>query len=229
MIIILAAFWAATVTIISDARNGLAVDNDTGAVTNGNLYYFSWAGFVCAVMLVVSYLRDIFGVDVAGEIKNRAARLTQWSALLAAQLVVMGSSANIFDQDCAGLQTESDTFCRRTSFGIAVGAIGTAFALVVVGMKISTSTFSFVIELAFSTLLTILNAFGVAYLTSAKGPGSALGNLYYFSWISLVVAGLLLASCFETYKNGGDPPSGSTAGVERTDSSDVPVESLDDI
>ena len=232
IIVILTAFWCATVAIVSDARNGLAVSSDGGAVTNGNLYYFSWAGFVCSVMLVVSYLRGVFGVDVAGEIRNRSARLSLWSALLAAQLVVMGASANIFDQDCSP-QTASDTFCSRTKFGISVGAVGTAFALAIVGMKIATASVSFMCESVISVILTTLNAFGVAYLTSAKGPGSALGNLYYFSWISLVCSAMLIASCFETYKNGGQ--ESHEPGTELREEGnngikpdDFAVESLDD-
>ena len=51
----------------------------------------SWAGFVTSILLVVSYLRGVFGVDVYGEVKNRAARLTLWAGFLACQLVVMGA------------------------------------------------------------------------------------------------------------------------------------------
>ena len=35
VILILGAFWAATVSVVSDARNGLAVSSSDGAVTNG--------------------------------------------------------------------------------------------------------------------------------------------------------------------------------------------------
>jgi hypothetical protein len=232
IILVLTAFWAATVSIVSDTRNGLAVDAQTGSVTNGNLYYFSWAGFVCSVMLIVSYLRGVFGVDLAGEIKNRSARLTQWSALLAAQLIVLGASANIFDSDCSPL-ANTEAFCRRTTFGIAVGAIGTAFSLAVVAMKIATSSASFMGEAIVAAILTILNGFAVGYITSTAGPGSALGNLYYFSWISLIVSAMLVASCFETYRGG---PSSHTPGTEMTgtngtdkrDANEFPVETLDD-
>ena len=86
LLVVLTGFWAGTVSIVSDARNGLAV-NASGSVESGNLYYFSWAGFVCSVMLVVSYLRGVFNVDVTSELRNRSARLTTWSALLAAQLI----------------------------------------------------------------------------------------------------------------------------------------------
>lgn len=232
IILVLTGFWAATVSIVSDASNGLAVGSgsDGVTVTNGNLYYFSWAGFVSAVMLIVSYLRDIFGLDVADELRSRSARLPQWAALLAAQLVVMGASANVFDQKCAGTQLESDTYCARTTYGIALGCIGTAFALVIVGMKITTSVASFVIETLVSVLLTIMNGFGVALLTSAQGPGKGLGNLYYFSWISLLVSFMLIASCFETYKNGGDNVANHSPGQAQNDkSNDVQVEELDQI
>ncbi|KAI2501741.1 hypothetical protein MHU86_12747 [Fragilaria crotonensis] len=232
IILILTAFWAATVSIVSDTRNGLAVDNLTGSVTNGNLYYFSWAGFVCSVMLFVSYLRAVFGVDLASEIKNRSARLTQWSALLAAQLVVLGASANIFDSDCNPLANTVE-YCQRTTFGIAAGAIGTAFSLAVVAMKIATSSASFMAEAVVAATLTVLNGFAVGFITSPAGPGSALGNLYYFSWISLIVSAMLVASCFETYRGG---PSSHTPGTEMTGTNgadrraanEFPVETLDD-
>ena len=130
LIIILTAFWAATVSIVSDARHGLAV-NTSGDVSNGNLYYFTWAGFVCAILMCVSYLRAAYGVDVVGEVRSRSARLTTWSAVLACQLIVMGSCPNIFDQDCSprffGTPPE---FCTRTKFGISIGALGVASSVV---------------------------------------------------------------------------------------------------
>ena len=129
LIFVLTLFWAATVSVISDARHGLAV-NDQGVVANGNLYYFTWAGFVCAIMMCVSYLRAAFGVDVVGEVRSRSARLTAWSALLACQLIVMGTCANIFDQDCSPRENKAEEFCARTKFGLAIGTIGVALSLV---------------------------------------------------------------------------------------------------
>lgn len=114
--------------------------------------------------------------------KNRSARLTLWAAFLAGQLVVMGASANIFDKDCSSSNVAdlSSVYCTRTKFGISVGAIGTTFALVVVGMKMMTAIAPFVVEGVLALFLCILNGFGVAFLTSAAGPGSPIGNLYYF-------------------------------------------------
>lgn len=234
LILILVAFWAAAVSVISDANNNLAVSAD-GTVINGNLYYFSWAGFVCSVMLLVSYLRAVFGVDLAGELRNRSERLTIWSALLAAQLVVMGASANIFDRYCNPNTELNDAYCGRTMFGIVLGVLGTVTSIGVVFMKIAASSVPFMVECIAAVGLAVLNAFGVAYLTSAYGPGKPLGNLYYFSWISLVSSALLVAGCFETYKSGGESAATNshsagtemTPGVNGNKSDDIPVESLD--
>lgn len=220
--ILLLAFWAATVAVVSDASNGLAVSTQ-GEIQNGNLYYFSWAGMVTAIMLSVSYLRGVFGVDVAGEMQNRSARLTTWSALLAASLIVMGACANILDQDC-NPQIQSDTYCKRTRYGIALGATATFFSLAVVALKIATTAAPFVAEGFFALILTIMYTAGVAVITSAKGPGSAIGNLYYFSWIGFVCCFLLLASCIEDYKGG----SKAADGQNGNHNGDIQVEAMDD-
>jgi len=218
--LILAAFWAATVSVVSNASNGLAVNSELdNTIVNGNLYYFSWAGFVTSIMLVVAYLRGVFGVDLAGEIKNRAARLTLWSGLLACQLVVMGASANVFDKDCA-TQIESQTYCKRTKYGIALGAIGTMLSLAVVGMKMITAIAPFVVEGVLAILLCIMNGFGVALLTSAQGPGSPIGNLYYFTWLSFLCNFVLVANVYEDYRNIGVP--------DKRDGGDVPVDTIEE-
>jgi hypothetical protein len=178
-------------------------------------------------LLVISYLRAVFGVDLAGEVKNRAARLTLWGGLLACQLVVMGASANIFDKDCANLDTSS-VFCKRTKFGIALGAIGTVLALTVVAMKMLTSIAPFVVEGALALILCIMNGFGVAFLTSAQGPGSPIGNLYYFSWLSWFSSFMLLASVYDDYTNGGAVGANDDNKEEQNGASDFPVETIED-
>jgi len=194
--LLLAAFWIATVSIITDSRYGLAVD-EKGAVKNGNLYYFSWAGFVCSILLVISYLRHVFGVDVAGEIRTRSARLTTWSAHLACSLVVMGTSANFYDNTC-GPGSDSGK-CGRAIYGIVLGALGTLFAVAVVAMKVATTKAPFLVEVGLSFLLVIMYCVGVALITSADGPGAPLGNLYYFTWLGFLTAFMMIMSCYEDF------------------------------
>jgi len=170
-----------TVAVVTDSRHGIAVD-EYGAVENGNLYYFSWAGFVTSVTLLVSYLQHVFGVDVAGEIRTRSVRLITWSAVLATSLVVMGSSANFYDTTCGsggdgdgnGGDGDEDTEgkCKRAVFGIVLGALTTLASVGVVGLKIATSKVSFLVEAAGSFFMVVLYGFGVVILTSQRGPVS---------------------------------------------------------
>jgi len=220
---VLAVMWAATVAIVSNPKHGIALDESNGII-NGNIYYFSWAGFVCSVTLLISYLRSAFHVDIAGEIKNRSARLTYWAALLASSLVVMGASASIFDEGCAN-GNETVTFCKRTKLGIGLGAAGTIMSLVIVGMKIATARAPFLIEALFSFLLLISNAVGVSFITAHQGPGAPLGNLYYFSWIAFLSTFMLTASCLEDY----NAAKAMNEQSEDVSSPEVQVEHLDNI
>lgn len=227
--VVLAAFWSATVSVVANANSGLAVDaSKENTIVNGNLYYFSWAGFVTSILLVVEYLRAVFGVDVYGEVKSRAARLTLWAGFLACQLVVVGASANILDKNCSDVNSSetyaSDSaYCKRTRFGISVGAIGTSFALAVVAMKMLTAAAPIVVEGGLSLFLCVLNGFGVAFLTSAAGPGSPIGNLYYFSWLSWFSSFMIVGSVYEDYQAITSPDT-----EERKVEGDVPLETIGD-
>lgn len=220
------AFWVSVVTIVSDSRNGLAVDTQ-GEVSNANLYYFSWAGFICSITLLVSYLRAAFNVDLPGEIRTRSARLNLWSGMLATSIVVVGSSSTIFDSIC-NLHTQG-TFCSRTVFGIALGAVSTLMSLYVVGMKIATSKAPFWVEAFLSTILFILHIFGVAFITSSYGPGAPLGNLYYFTWLSFFLSFMLVSSCFEDYQVAKTMSAHHDNQIELSNESDIhPEATLDD-
>ncbi|VEU41198.1 unnamed protein product [Pseudo-nitzschia multistriata] len=225
--VVLAAFWSATVAVVANAATGLAVDASMdNTIVNGNLYYFSWAGFVTSILLIIEYLRGVFGVDVYGTVRNRAARLTLWAGLLACQLVVLGASANIFDTDCTdfnGYAPES-AYCKRTKYGLSLGVIGTLFSLVIVAMKMLTTVAPVVVEGVLAFVLCIMNGCGVAFLTSAEGPGSPIGNLYYFSWFSWLVSFVLLASVYEDYR-GMRTPENEEVKVD----GEIPVEAIDDV
>jgi len=220
--ILLAGLWAGIVSIVSNPRHGIAIDEKNGII-NGNIYYFSWAGFVCAITLLVSYFKSAFSVDLAGEIKNRSARLSYWALYLAASLVVMGSSANIFDEDCAS-GAKGFTYCRRTKFGIAIGATGTIMSLTIVALKIATARAPFLVEALFAFVLLVTNGFGVAFVTSHLGPGAPLGNLYYFSWISFLSTFMLFASCLEDY----NAAKAINTGNEEASNPEIQIENLDD-
>jgi len=225
--LVLAAFWAATVAIVTNANNDLGVsDNATNQVQNGNLYYGSWAGFITSIILLVNYLRAAFGVDVVGEVRNRSARLSLWGGMLASALIVMGSSARIFNNDCPvtfeSPDNVTETYCKRTKFAIANGSVSVFFTLLIVGMKFFTYSAPFVMEFATAIILLIMNAFSVAFTTSAKGPGSPIGNLYYSSWICFVISAFVAADCFNNKGGGGD----ASDQQKNDQNGDIEVENL---
>mmetsp|Transcript_6168 Transcript_6168/g.9006 ORF Transcript_6168/g.9006 Transcript_6168/m.9006 type:complete len:323 (+) Transcript_6168:58-1026(+) len=212
--LLLIAFWASNVAVVTNPNNGLACEYN-GAVSNGNLYYFSWAGLFCAVILATSFIRSVHHLDLPGEMRQRATRLTLWSAMTFVSLVAMGSSAHYLDGNCRSGYYVGVTYCRRSIFGIILGVISTVLSIYVAAMKIMTRRTFFVVEAAFSALLVVTWSFAVALLTAEAGPGHALGNLYYFTWASLIVSLLLCSSLYEEYRalkpSGAETASASNA------------------
>jgi len=211
IVFILMALWSILVAIVSDTRHGLATDAN-GSISNGNLYYFSWAGLVTGVGLTTSFIRSIHGIDVVGHLKNRALRLQNWIWLGMFGLIQMGSSARIFGNHCGsdsvamGVKVGSVSFCRNCQLGVALGIITTIVSLVVVISKINITSSNrlaslFTAEMVMSGMLIGSEAVGVAFLTSQGGPGAPLNNLYYSTWGTLVMSLILVASCVEEYSS----------------------------
>mmetsp|Transcript_16360 Transcript_16360/g.35534 ORF Transcript_16360/g.35534 Transcript_16360/m.35534 type:complete len:316 (+) Transcript_16360:191-1138(+) len=195
-VLILVIFWSVTVAIVTDPLNGLAV-GESGEVVFGNLWYSSWAGFVISVMLLTSCLRTTFGVDVSGGFMARSARATHWSALFAFSVVVMGTSANIYDADCT-IEGKNEVWCKRTALAVSLGTVGTLLSMIIVGLKILTQS-PFVLEVSSSFILFVAWAIGIGFITSELGPGAPIGNLYHFSWFCFLCTFLIGSSCFEDY------------------------------
>ena len=219
LILALLALWSAVAAIVSDTRHGLATD-PSGAISNGNLYYFSWIGFGCGASLLVSYLRSVFGLDLPGELRSRSQRLQHWVLLGVLGLVQMGSSARLFDNHCGanGLgeeETGSVKFCRRCKLGIVLGVFSVISSMIISGAKLGisgnprTNQLLYSAELMGSCLLAGGQALGVAWLTSDEGPGAPIGNLFYSSWAALVVAILLVSSCVENWSEAKGLRGGS--------------------
>jgi len=196
--LLLIALWCAIVGIVSDNAYGLAVDQ-YGRVSNANLYYFSWGGFISSVVLFVNYVKSVFSLDIAGELRARSARLNLWAALMASSLVVMGSSARIFDNECTIAGTYI-RFCNIAKFGVTLGACGTVMSLSIIAIKIATSMAPFACEVVSCLILWFANVFGVSFITAEGAPGSPLGNLYYFTWSSFICSFWIASGCFKDYQ-----------------------------
>ena len=235
---ILLAFWTTIVAINTDAGDSLreiGVNDESNAVQNANLYYFSWAGFITAVILMVSFLRDATGIDMIENVQSRGQRLQYWGAFLATAIVVLGGAARTLADDCP--DDGKPGYCPKTVFAITVGTFGCFLAGLVILSKVVNYTAvagpaPFLLELGSSVFLTIMNALGVAYTTSAGGPGSQIGNLYYFSWGSFLVAAVLAAECYKEYANppaaDGGQANGHASENDGRSGDVVMVEQFDD-
>jgi len=205
---------SANVSIVSDPSNGIAVDVN-GSVFFGNLYYFTWASFLGSVMLAISFISsatmDIqddsnHGNNVVTELFQSSPRLRSWFCLMVCSIVVMGASSSIYESQCLHPEENNHSqrprvYCRRTILGISFGCISTALSLVIITLKISMRwlPFLFLIEFGGGILLFVMFGFGVAFITSDMGPGSPLGNLYYFSWLTFGLTFVIASSCYEDY------------------------------
>ena len=236
--IVLVAFWAAIVAVNTDADLDLAPPSaDSNSVQSANLYYFSWAGFVTSLILLVGFIRDSFGFDAMGTLHAQGKRMQWWAALLACSIVVMGSASQTLGLDCRGDDRQKPSgYCPKTRFAIAVGTIGSLLSLLVISSQVIKYTAGvantpFLLELGSSALLTILNALGVAFTTSASGPGAGIGNLYYFSWASFLLSAVLGVECYGEFVNPPAPNETTTMngnGNTYPDNGDVAVETFDD-
>lgn len=225
--LILIAFWASTVAVVTNPNNGLACESN-GAVSNGNLYYFTWAGLFCSVILTTSFIKSVHHLDLNGEMRDRATRLRLWSSMTFCSLVSMGSSARYFDDNCRYGAYVGPTFCRRSIFGITIGAISTILSLYVVAMKVMTRRTFFVVETVFAAGMVVVWSFGVALITAEAGPAHSLGNLYYFTWASFLVAFFLCSSLYKEYRTLKSPSNDETSPASNTERN-VDVEHVFDL
>jgi hypothetical protein len=239
VVFVLVICWSAIVAVNTDAGAGLGPAEDgVTSVQSANLYYFSWAGFVTSVVLLVSFLRDAFGVDVVGAIRGSAQRLQWWAALMASSIVVLGSAANALGSDC-GSDSQGDfsnSYCRKTKWAISAATIGMLLCMLIIYTKLmkytaSEPATSFMLELGSSFLLTVVNVFVVFFTTSADGPGKSTGNLYYFSWAMFLISVFLASQCYTEYAHptstSDESGNGTTTNGNRGDI-ELQVESFDD-
>lgn len=184
---------------MSGPDRGLAVDKD-GAVFVGNMYYFAWAGLFNGIFILSSYIESTFGINVGQTMKARSSSFTYWSALLMSSMIVMGTAADVYNRNCdVAVEDKVQPFCKRSVLAVTVGTIGVLLSLVIVIMKISLGAAPFLMEVGLAVLLFLLYIFEVAYVTDIQGPGSPLGNLYYFSWISFLLTFMVGKACYDDY------------------------------
>jgi len=214
--------------IASGPAKGLAVD-EFGAVRNGNIYYFSWVAFLNGLYLAACYVKSVHQIDITQRCRDISsassspATFVYWFMLLLSSLIVMSTSVSLRLKNCSmnanaddGGTTFGQPYCSRTVMGISIGGVATILSLTTVAMMnhLSTMNVPFLGEVGLVALLFVLYGFEVAYVTDGSGPGAPLGNLYYSSWISLLLTLKIGLVCHDAYVQVQD------AIVERVNSFD---------
>lgn len=199
ILILLIIFSTVVVGLVSGPDRGLAVDKE-GSVFEGNMYYFAWMGFINGILILSSFIETVYGFNVRQTMRSRSSSFTYWTALLVSSIIVMGTSADLYNRNCdVDADDKPQPFCSRSVLAVTVGTMGVILSLTIVAMKISVGAAPFLLEVGLTLILFILYVVEVAYVTDIQGPGSPLGNLYYFSWISFGLTFMVGKACHEDY------------------------------
>jgi hypothetical protein len=193
----LVMLWASGLAVILNPNNSIAVTYTT--VTNANLYFSSWGGFLCSLWIIVSLFHENVGFDVT-KTPPKTAKLF---GLVASSMVVLASSIRIFLAfDCNLSAMSAVEVCKRTKFSIAAGVIGFCFASILTCASYARVVGHAMIQMYGAGFLMLLWCFGLAYITFGEGPGHSIGNLYFATWASLSLSLFLFAECFQEYQAG---------------------------
>merc|ERR1740124_314951 len=186
MALILLSLWISIAVVIQDPRNDIASTTHPSGVEwikQPNLYFFTWSALFCNVYLFGSFFREYKTYDL---------RVVGWISLLAASLMLLTVLSYLKGGIC---DADNGVICLRTKYGIVSSAIASGISLIA-------SVLSYVSKVSPRLGLVIVSptaaiySFCVVMLTSASGPGSAIGTIYFMTWIGVTISVLLLIGEF---------------------------------
>jgi hypothetical protein len=194
-------------------------------VSNANLYFFAWLAFCAAIFLSGSLAQEIAGINV----RDVAAKAVRWYGLTAASLVVMGSSVRTFKAtDCKAADNSGLELCKRTKFAVSMGVVGFVLAAVMTFLVQQKMQLTVCSELVITTLQLILWCFGVGYITFGKGPGAAIGNLFFSTWIAFILTVFLFAVSFREFVATREAANNNNGETSSPNQGEAPQPEFDD-
>lgn len=200
---IVMGLWVFAIAFIQNPQNEIAtaISGTSETILYANLYFFSWLTFLTTVYITaVSYQQTFqFG-----------AKFTQWMLLLTASVILMGTSIAIREDICSNANIALT--CERTKYAIGVGAVGMVISFLSLVASIM-DKMGRVMEIGATLLSTILYFFGVIFLTSASGPASAMGNMYFSVWGGCAVSFMLLVGVLFPGAGGGGSSQNDTSAT----------------
>lgn len=170
-------------------KPGNYANDADGGIFDANLYFFSWGAFIASLMVMMSFLAETRGIGVGD---NDWFNAGSWAGLCMASFVVMVSSIRLWDNG-TGCDLHTESYCNRLKFAMSIGVISAVLsaAWVFLGAMISV-----LLDTLMSVTMFVLWVFGVGFITfgGVDGPGTRIGNLYFFTWGSFVMTVFLAAN-----------------------------------
>jgi hypothetical protein len=166
--------WCAGLPNILNTDSSLAV-NESGFISNVNLFFASWAAFVTSMFLFVGMIPKL----VLGE-KAHAPFTPHWMGMGTASLIVMTHAVRFWRDTCD--IDNSSASCKRDLFAFILGAVGGFFAILFMGFHHE------MLEQGMSVMFLAAWCFGIAYLTFDDGPAMFTGTFYFAIWAAFLFA-----------------------------------------
>ena len=166
-----------------------------------NLYTFSWASLITCIQILSAYN----GLHSSDDIEPILLRRVYWTVILKVCIVIVASADHIsksMSEYCTNEDhSKLSSSCFRTELASVLGKSG----LIVSTIGFFTNFFSASrlaqkAEVIGTCLIFLLNFSGVIFNTSTDGPGEAIGNLFFFSWLNFGMA-VSIANVFVHEKN----------------------------
>ena len=164
------------------AEDGLAVMNFR--IIDANLYFASWGAFIFALWILASVMSQRF---VGSE---RAASSNSWVMLIVASIIVMASASRMFDQRCDREIYKDTEYCKELKMGISLSVVSAVVAgIMSLLLYLSPDVIPIeIVGLVLAIGCVVIWGVLLAKLTFGKGPGSVVGNLYFSTWASAILA-----------------------------------------
>jgi hypothetical protein len=183
-------------------------------ILNANLYFFSWGGLVMSYLVLVSYLNECY-------IKNKNKNLlsfdntSAWGWLCLTSFITMVSSVRLYTAIACHIHFAVS--CPRAAWGISLGVLSGLLAVIppICHAYMTSDHVPKYLEAIISVINVIMWTFGIAYLTFGTGPGTPMGNLYFFTWGSFLLAVYLVSNSLSPFLNASEQPNPNSESKEK--------------
>eukprot|EP00980_Cylindrotheca_fusiformis_P027220 scaffold19424_cov142-Cylindrotheca_fusiformis.AAC.4 len=208
--------WVLGLPVIMNPRHRIAVS--TYGIVDANIYFSSWGALICSMFLCGKIARDVQGVDIVDRVSPIVrTRQGKWYMLVFAATIVLICSVHYYViEGCGGSFTRGK--CGQIKYGISAGVIGTGFAAGITIYSFKMGSLRLMHEWSAALIMVIIFSVALGFVTTAHGPASAAGNLYFSTWASFVLSVMIFSDChMESISNREQAANAAAANNDNVD------------